>query len=121
MLRSMFANRGRIKSYVRGTMMETAKHLQCFTAGEEDQRFKQVMLLELINTCHHTVRDIFVDNESLKAMHMQNIFIIYSCLISILLLTSGNSNIHSQKYIPIIAHLYLNLIQCQFIMYTPPN
>lgn len=66
----MFANRVRIKSCVKGAMMETSKHLQCFTAGE-DQRLKQVMLLEeLVDTCHHTVRDIFVDNEPLKALHI---------------------------------------------------
>lgn len=46
MLCHMFANRGRIKSCVRGTMMETAKHLQGFTAGEEEQRFKQALLLK---------------------------------------------------------------------------
>lgn len=45
-------------------MTETAKHLQCFTAGEKEQRFKQVTQLEeLINTCE--IRDIFVDDEFL--------------------------------------------------------
>lgn len=60
----MFTNRGSIKSCVGGVMTETAKHLQCFTAGEKEQRFKQVTQLEeLINTCE--IRDIFVDDEFL--------------------------------------------------------